>query len=313
MPLTMTHAYIAKDIYNNLNEKIKKKIDNSYLDELLVFSKGFDVFFFYFDFKNIKHSIKILNYGKYFHNHKTNEFFINLTNKVKETKDIDEFLFLIGLITHYVADKTIHPYVNYKATTMLKPHTTKKDWHFMIESYFDNYLVRERESGNYLKYKIYEGASFDLKRNNKIIRLLNDSFEEVFKVSNMGENYYLALSKMKRFFKYLRHDTFGYKRIFYLSVNFLAKRLFRDVSYLSYHFKLDRDSEILNLNHQDWYNIHDKKYKSNESLLELYNKVIKEGTDIINDVYDYVFLDKKIDLEKLYQNKSYSNGLTLSE
>ena len=54
-----------------------------------------------------------------------------------------------------------------------------------------------------------------------------------------------------RFFKYLRHDTFGYKRIFYLSVNFLAKRLFRDVSYLSYHFKLDRDSEILNLNHQD--------------------------------------------------------------
>ena len=116
-----------------------------------------------------------------------------------------------------------------------------------------------------------------------------------------------------RFFKYLRHDTFGYKRIFYLSVNFLAKRLFRDVSYLSYHFKLDKDSEILNLNHQDWYNIHDKKYKSNESLLELYNKVIKEGTDIINDIYDYVFLDKKIDLEKLYQNKSYSNGLTLSE
>ena len=302
----MTHLYIAKDIYNKLDKRVKENVK---LDELLVFSKGFDVFFF--GFKNIIKESNKVNCGIYFHKNKVNEYLINVTNKVKKSKNIDEFMYLIGLITHYISDSRFHPYINYKSFLLEDLPITRNDCHFMIESYFDNYLINKRENGDYKKFKMYEKGYFDLEKKDNLIKLLDNSFKEVFELSNMGNNYYKGLKIMKSFFKYFRYDKFGIKKGFYLSVNFLAKRLFRDVSYLSCHFNLNKDLEFLNLQHDEWYNIDNIKIKSKDSMLDLYNLVIKEGKDIIEKVYDYIFLDKKIDLNKLYGNKSYSNGLVL--
>ena len=43
MPSTVTHAYIAKDVYKKLDKKITRKITNDNYNELLMFSSGFDI------------------------------------------------------------------------------------------------------------------------------------------------------------------------------------------------------------------------------------------------------------------------------
>ena len=51
--------------------------------------------------------------------------------------------------------------------------------------------------------------------------------------------------------------------------------------------------------------------KSRESFLDLYSKVITKSVKMIEEVHDYIFIDKKVDLEKLFENRSYGNGLIL--
>ncbi len=308
MPSTMTHAYIAKDVYKNLDSKIKRKVTKEYLDNIITFSEGFDILYFY---KIItRPNNKIIKLGGYCHRNKVNEFFISLTNHIKETKDINEFTFLIGLICHYVADSVVHPYVNYLASTMKHKNFTNGDAHFVIEAYLDNYFINKNEDINYTKFKLYKYV-FNAKKEDSIINLLNKSFKEVYGYNNMGEIYYEAMKEMKNFFRIFRYDRFGIKNKFYKFANIIASRIFRDVRYLSYNFPLDKDNLILNLDKKDWYNVQEPKIKSNKSVLELYDDVVKNAIEIVEKAYSYIFLEKDINLDRLFQNKSYSNGTIL--
>ncbi len=307
MPSTMTHAYIAKDVYKNLDNRIKNKLTSENIDDLITFSSGFDILYFY---KIVSHpNNKIIRLGGYCHHNKVNEFFINLTNQIRKSKDINQFMFLMGLITHYVADSTIHPYVNYKASLMIKKNFTNQDGHFLIEAYLDNYLIN-KNGFDYRKFKIYEEV-FKAKRKDEVVELLNKSFKEVFNEKDIGEYYFKAIRDMKNFFHIFRYDVTGLKRKFYKFANIFASRLFRDVRYLSYNFPLDNSEYYLNLNNQEWYNLADKSLKSHKSVLELYDMVVKDAVSIVEKVYDYIFKDKDVDLEKLYGNKSYGDGKVL--
>ena len=50
-----------------------------------------------------------------------------ISKRIKESKNFQEFLFLIGLTTHYLADSKIHPFINYQARLYIKKHSTKKE------------------------------------------------------------------------------------------------------------------------------------------------------------------------------------------
>ena len=88
---------------------------------------------------------------------------------------------------------------------------------------------------------------------------------------------------------------------FYQISNLISKFVFRDVRYLSYNFPLQNDEFYLNLNHKKWYNLNNMKIESDESFLDLYEKVITKSKLIIKEVFDYVFLAKDLDLNLFYQ------------
>ena len=313
MPSSITHAYIAKDIYERLNSKVKKKITRNYLNDYKTYSQGMDVLYFkHIFFPITKKGIKVRKFASYTHNYKTNEFLISLANMAKESKNVYEFLFLIGLSTHYIADSTIHPYINYLATKKAKGHLTKRDCHFIIETYIDNYLVYKREKCDYRDYKAYQFCFNVLnKERNDVKELLNKVCKDVFDEDNIGNSYFESLDTMRKFFKVMRYDKYRIKRYIYNVLNVVTRLVFRDIRYLSYNFDLNNDKEFLNLSHHSWYNIDNKSLKSKESFLDLYEEVIKEATTLIEKLYLYVYEDKKLDLEKLFGNKSYSNGLPL--
>ena len=74
MPSTITHAYMAKDIYNELKPEIKKRIK---LDEYITYSEGPDIFFFYPIIPPFTKCIHIRKFAGVVHRNKVNELLTN--------------------------------------------------------------------------------------------------------------------------------------------------------------------------------------------------------------------------------------------
>ena len=136
---TITHAYFAMDVFNKLDNNIKKNLSN-YQNNLRTFAQGHDIF----DFTS--------GDGHLFHTKNTDKFFINLIKytKEKELYNNGEILsFIYGYICHYVLDKNIHPYVIYisGAYDKNRKKETKKYRckHAEMETFLDCYMVKIKE------------------------------------------------------------------------------------------------------------------------------------------------------------------------
>ena len=310
MPSTITHAYMAMDIFQRLSKK--NILDKDKLNEYITYSEGPDILFFYRIFFPFKKSLKIQNLGNRVHREKTNQFFISLVQQIKKSQDKDQFLFLSGLVTHYVGDTTCHPLVNYKEKEMRIKTQKNKDYHFLIESYIDNYIL-DMKRINYKKFPCYQ--FFSINSCDAIKKLLDKSFTKVFYQDNMGKIYYDSLKNMKFFIRFVRYDPFKVKRILYAIISLNGRIFKRDLRYLSSNFNLTKEESIfyLNLNQKKWYNIRKKDNISNKSFLDLYDEVIIKSEKRIKKLYNYIYRDKFVDLEKLFGNLSYVSGLPLKD
>ena len=309
MPSTYTHAYMAKDVYNQLNNNLKVKFQDK-LDEYITYSEGPDILFFYPLFPLFHKYRRINNFAGVVHRTKVNEFFISLVNEIKKDKDFDKFVFLSGLVTHYIGDTTCHPFVNYKAWVLEKETGKKNDYHFVVEAYIDNYIVNLK-GNSCKKFKGYNLLKTN--KNKQVADMLNKCFYKVYKVKNMGTNYYKCLWNMKFLFHIIRYDPYKIKRIGYSFLYHLLPFIKRDIRYFSYNFNLtEKENEFfLNLNHDKWFNIRKKDVKYDKSFLDLYKEVIEKGTDVIEKLYDYIYNNKELDLNDLFGNLSYANGLPI--
>lgn len=303
MPSTITHSYISLDTLKRVNRK-PKQIINNHIEDYKTFAQGMDILYFY-HLLFIK-SNKVQKLGHNFHHFKTNEIFKYIIEYNKKTHSNIVFTFLAGLITHYIADSTMHPYINYlsKSETSLK----QQDKHFEIETFLDNYMVNKKV-GYYKTHKHYE-LQFNNKKNNEIVNLIDEIYQKYFNYSKMGKKYYQAQKEMRIVFKYIRYDKTGFKRKIYQLID-KNKFKIRRVTYLSYNFDLNNLNYYLNFSNKKWFNLKDKNIKSTKSFEDLYEIVIKKASNIINNLYEYIYHDKAIDLDKLLENKSYSTGLYL--
>ena len=311
MPSTMTHANMALDIYSKLDKRIKDKFQNK-IGEYTTYSQGPDVMFFYPLFPSYRKYKKIRKFAGRVHRTKVNKFFISLVNEVKKDKDLDKFIWLSGLLTHYVADTTCHPFINYRDQLKRKMTSKNKDYHFTTEAYIDNYILNRK---GYL-YKKYRGYNYlKTNKNIKIQEMLDKCFYDVYKEKNMGKIYFKCLWNMKFLFHVVRYDAFKIKKIGYIILYYLLPFLKQDIRYFSYNFDLNREDDIfyLNLNHDNWFNVKKRNIVYNKSFLDLYDEVVNKGKIMIEELYDYIYNDKQLDLEIFFGNLSYANGLPIED
>ena len=305
MPSTITHAYIGVDVLNKLNQKpkniIKKRINN-----YKIYCQNMDVLYFY-HIMFLKGN-KIQNAGHRFHNENVYNCFSTLINDNRKNKDYELFTFIAGLITHYKADSIMHPYIDYLAHNRKKILQVNK--HFEIETYIDNYYINKYQT---TKYKTYNNGKliFNHSKEKIVEEEISKLFKIYFNLNDMGKIYYKALNEMSFVFRYIRHDIFGFKKILYSLIDVIPLNI-RKTKYLSYHFDLNNDDYYLNLCHNPWFNYKDKTRKSTKSFPDLYTDVVSESSIIINNLYQYIFENKELDLFQLIGNNSYSTGLPIS-
>ena len=306
MPSSITHAYIGLKAIDLLNKK-PKDIINNHINNYKVYCQNMDVLYFYHIL--LLHNNIIQKLGHKFHNEHVYKSFELLITDNKKNKDTELFTFIAGLITHYIADSTMHPYIDFLAHNDNK--ILQVDKHFEIETYIDNYYIKYYINNDYKKYN-NSNFIFNYTKEQIIIDEINKVYKKLWNYDNMGIKYYKALKEMHFIFKYIRHDNYGIKKNIYKFIDINPFNI-RRCKYLSYHFNLDNDNYYLNLNHTKWFNYHKKDYISNKSFIDLMNDVTKKSAFIINNLYEYIFNNKNINLKELVGNNSYATGLPIEK
>lgn len=312
MASTITHSYFIMDVYERLSIRSKELlVDHKEL--LKTSAQNMDVLFFY-NITNLKKGKKVRDFGYYFHQNKTYEFFETLVNYIKYNNfqyNGEVMAFLYGMLSHYVLDSTMHPFVVYKTGNFIKddPSTYKyNQLHADLETYFDNYLVLLRENTNPNKFKCHNVCLNTTTLDKGLVEVMDFTYKEVFGIKDFHNYYLTAIKQMKFFFRVFRYDPTGIKMFFYKFIDLICpKSLLRKTS-LSYHINMKNKKYLLNLSHDKWYNPTDKRIKSNESLLELYTKALAKTVKMISELNKFFYYDKKINLKKTIGNLNYVTG-----
>ena len=309
MPATITHAYLAKDLYEVLPEGISSRIN---LYRTKMFAQSTDSIMFY-NLLSLKSGKDFRRLHKYFHSHKTREFFINLLEYVRKNRidDTDTYSFIVGFISHYVLDSNVHPYVIYRAGWFDKKNRNTYKYngiHHFMEAFFDNDMVKRRENTDPYKFNISKFCF----NTDKFSVELNDTIDYVFyttfNVKKASKKYYTSLKQMKRILNLFRRDKHGIKKFFYKLIDTITPRRVFRLESISYHYPLEDKHNYLNSNHSIWYNPCDDSIKSTESFVDLYLRSLEETRYIVIRVFDYLN-GENVNLEELFTNKSYFTRL----
>jgi len=310
MPATITHAYFSKDVFDILPSNIKNVIDCS---RIKMFGQSMDSLMFYNLF-SIYPGKKIRKFCDVFHKEKTQEYFVNLINYIKDNNlqnDMDVCSYMAGMICHYVLDSNIHPYIIYKTGMFDKKKKCTYKYnhvHEFMETFIDNDMVKRREKSNPYKFRLDQFCFSDREFSDSLKETIDFSFKETFDIDNMSEVYYKSLKQMKNALYWFRRDPYGIKKVFYKIVDtFTSKKVFRFES-ISYHVSLQDKHNYLNSNHKMWRNPTSYNMTSTESFVDLYVKSIKLAKVLICASFDYIN-NKDIELEKIFTNISYVTGL----
>lgn len=310
MPATIVHSYFAKDTLEILPSSIVSMVDDS---RVRMFSQSMDSLMFYNLFSPLPGK-KIRKFTDYFHRNKTQQYFVNLINYIKNNdliNDTDVASFLVGSICHYVLDSTVHPFIVYKTGVFDKKQKNTYKYnniHTFMETFLDNDMVARREDINPYRFKMGSFCFNTHKFSEKLDDCLDHTFYDTFQIKNMSKIYYKSLKQMKSSLVVFRRDPVGFKKFFYkLADTFTTKKVFRFEA-ISYHYPLEDKHNFLNLNHQLWRNPVIYNVTSNESFLDLYLKALKIAKVLICASFDYIN-GKNIELEKIYTNISYVTGV----
>ena len=309
MPSTATHAFFAKDVYDILPEKLCEKLD---VEKSKMYGQSVDSLKFYNLF-SLAPGKKIRDFQSTFHDNQTQEFFLNLLKymKDKDTKDKDTYSYLFGMICHYALDSTLHPYIVYRTGIFDKnrPSTYKyNNVHTFMENFIDNDMIRRRTNTNPYFFDFSEFC-FDISPfSEDLAETIDYAFYNTFQISEMSKIYYKSLKQMDFAIKVFRRDPYGIKKFFYKLVDsFTSRRCFRFEA-ISYHYPLEDRHNFLNSNHSTWRNPCIYDATSKESFVDLYLKAIKFAKVLMCASCDYLE-GKNIDLEKVFDNKSYVTGI----
>lgn len=314
MPSTITHSYFIMDIYDRLPIN-RKQFLLGQKENLKVFSQSLDVLNFYtsFDFKKNK---KVRNFSKIFHTKKTGDYIITLINYIKYnnySNDPEVMSFLYGIISHYVLDSTIHPYIYYKVGIFNRHDKTTYKYnckHHVLENLIDQYMVKLRENILPNKFKYYKQLKIN-QYNDNLNEIINFSFREVYKISKIDDVLLKSTKNMKLAFKYLRYDPIGIKIRLYSVIDLILPKSIPKISFLSYDIKNKYFDDYLNISHKKWHYPTKKSKKYNYSFIDLYLISLSNAINMIREVDLYIYKDKKVNLENIIQNKSYLTGMDL--
>ena len=319
MPSSMTHTYFSNNVYNKLNKVSKNKIKKN-IEYFKLFSQGSDPFMFY-NFLIGKKAKEIANIQYRMHTTKTKEFFISTINYIHNNNLKDNSIimaYLYGYICHYFLDLYTHPFIYYKSGIFKKndKNTYKYNGvHQKIEYAIDLYFIKNRESINSNKFKVYREIFNVNSFTPELEDIIKYTIEDIYKVKNASNIYLKSIWYMKMFFKLANYDPLGIKlRIYSLIDKFTPSNVIK-LKELSFYNTYKDIDKWLNLDNNIWYLPWDRNKSNTSSFIDLYNIAMNKSIKTIEEVTSMLD-NNKIDnkrLNFLFKDLSYSTGVNCNK
>jgi len=121
MPELITHCLISDKVSAKMTDKNIKALLDRYPKEFTLGAQGGDLFFFY-HYGILKNKESIPDFGERLHKENIDQFFKLGAEYIKEHKSEPLLSYFLGYLSHYAADKNVHPFVYQKSEHSTTQH-----------------------------------------------------------------------------------------------------------------------------------------------------------------------------------------------
>ena len=315
MPGFITHYIFAKDCFDKLDNNDLKTILSKNFNIYLLGSCGPNFFEYSNNITNI-FSKDLANISNLIHNKNINLFFEEMINYsinnpyLKYIFSEDNFTdisisYFCGFLSHYILDRSIHPYIFYLQSYLKKQYKLKSNnsLHKSIETHIDSlllYKLKKSTPNIFIK-------NININLSNNEIFILCDMYNfllrYVFDKSISYNDIHKSLCTFKKTQIRLIYYNNIYSKLYLFIKNLLCKTSYIENRIYSKHTQCVND--LLNEKKSIWTDPFSKE-KQNKSLLNMYYDSLILYQEIVNIFYQYIHNNKKMmDIINKIENKSY--------
>ncbi|HHX49677.1 MAG TPA: zinc dependent phospholipase C family protein [Clostridiales bacterium] len=275
MPNLITHIEFAKKVYERLPDETKKIVEGD-MQAYILGSIGPDVLFALRELgiKDIERYPNLLQFMAQY------ESFEGMRKYQIENPSDTRYAYMLGYLCHYVADKNLHPYVNYFQENVLAKDMNRQEFaslHSLIESALDTYvLISMRGYENPNLYKPNKELKITRKKKIEIGKIYEDVLNKIygipltasqFSLSSLCTNAFMWFTNDKRRIKYKLVRNFEKKHLSSQKVTCL----FRPVA------RYD-EVDYLNLEKRPWRKVRNRADLINLSAVETFEVAVEEAS-----------------------------------
>ncbi|NLC54634.1 MAG: zinc dependent phospholipase C family protein [Erysipelothrix sp.] len=309
MPNLMTHKIFGEDVLEIANSEIQNYVKKN-PQAFSVGTSGPDYLFYHSQLPWQNQSIgkKVRDIGGIIHAKKINDWYKIAVNSCINEKDENlkatMISFMIGHLTHWGLDSSVHPFIFYRSDGSTKETTY---WHYRYESMLDTVMVNKYRKASIRDYPSKSILKTDNEIETAIYKVYKEATEKTYDLTFKMEYVNQSFKDAKTTLSVL-YDPSGFK---FKIVSLIERMLGKKWEFSSHIVtdKVAKDEDVLNLNNHRWKNPANPEFISNESFLDLYYKAIVMTNSVLNE-FSLVLDGKPIDdLLSLIANKSYETGL----
>ena|SRR5699024_8131031 len=213
--------------------------------------------------------------------------------------------YFCGFLSHYILDRSIHPYIFYLQSYLKKQYKLKSNnsLHKSIETHIDSlllYKLKKSTPNIFIK-------NININLSNNEIFILCDMYNfllrYVFDKSISYNDIHKSLCTFKKTQIRLIYYNNIYSKLYLFIKNLLCKTSYIENRIYSKHTQCVND--LLNEKKSIWTDPFSKE-KQNKSLLNMYYDSLILYQEIVNIFYQYIHNNKKMmDIINKIENKSY--------
>ncbi len=298
MPSLITHYEFVKQFFPN-----QKNI-------FYLATQGPDPFFYYGYTTPFKKDIKdVRSYGTFLHEIDpfiSFTFLINYINKINNTSQKEILMnFTKGLLSHYILDRTCHPYIFYKTGFPLGK-TIYSFYHSNFETTVD--VILEEHFKDYPSYKKI------LKHKNKELKLVSNMMYELSlhlsRLNVKKNSYYHSVKTMLIVNRIINSKVFGLRKAIFNK--FIPHSTINAMSHPKYK-NIDKSLDYLNTSNKERKDVVTNATKGTNSFYDLMNyakKDLSNGLKLFDEAFNGNLNEEKLNA---YFNQINHDGIKFNE
>ncbi|MBO8138477.1 MAG: zinc dependent phospholipase C family protein [Desulfotomaculum sp.] len=280
MPDAWTHIITGEDIAFGIDSLHWQQMIKENINLFRFGCQGPD-FFYYHNFWPWLKDKSGYYFGDAVHNRHCGEFLQQNARYIKNITNLDHknklTVYLIGLICHWVVDRTLHPYIFYISGTKSQAA------HKLAEAAIDTILAFKKRGIDVTKTPVYSYVYLGEKLPEIIVELYMHVLTKLYLVgapalptAHLVRKSYQDMIKALKLF----HDPYDIKRKLFKILDLITGNKFNAAAYFYRSIK-EVSYDILNNNHRQWCHPCDKNELYTYSLWELLDMAQADAQKVI--------------------------------